>query len=50
MKLMEALVKVEFKIMLFGLATALITSLVYFAWRANQPMELPQFGGRTYFE
>ena len=50
MKLIGSLLKAVFKIILFGLAAALIAPLVYFAWRANRPMELPQFGGSTYLE
>ncbi len=49
-KLIGSLISAIFKIILFGLVATLITLLAYFAWRANQPMELPQFGGRTYFE
>ncbi len=49
-KLIGSLIKAVFKIILFGLVAASITPLAYFAWRANQPMELPQFGRRTYFE
>jgi hypothetical protein len=50
MKLLGPIIKVSFKICLFGLVAVLVSPLVYFAWRANQPMELPQFDGRTYIE
>jgi hypothetical protein len=50
MKWIRSLLKAVFKIFLFGLMAALIMPLGYFAWRANQPMDLPQFGGYTYFE
>jgi hypothetical protein len=50
MKLIGLLLKTVFKIIMFGLIAILMTPLIYFAWRASQPMELPQFDGRTYFE
>jgi hypothetical protein len=50
MTLIGSLIKAMSKIILFGLLAALITPLAYFVWRANQPMGLPQFGGRTYVE
>lgn len=50
MKLIKSLLKTVFKIILFVLVVVLIAPLGYFAWRANQPMELPQFDGHTYFE
>jgi hypothetical protein len=27
-----------------------VTPIAYFSWRASQPMELPQFDGKTYFD
>ena len=50
MKLIGSLLRAIFKIILLGPVAASIALLAYFAWRANQPMELTQFGGRTYFE
>ncbi len=32
------------------LVIALLSPMVYFAWRAGQPMEMPQYDGRTYYE
>ncbi len=50
MKLVGTILRVAFKICLFGLTVVLVAPLAYFAWRANQPMELSQFDGRTYLE
>ncbi len=29
---------------------AILTPGIYFFWRANQPMELPEFGGKTFYQ
>ena len=29
---------------------ALLAPIGYFAWRAGQPMSMPEYGGRTYYE
>ena len=54
MKTIESLVatitNIAFKICILGLVLVLAIPIIYIAWRANQPMELPQFDGRTYFE
>ena len=50
MKLIGSLINTVIKIILFGLVATMIAPLAFFAWRANQPMELPQFGGHTYIE
>jgi hypothetical protein len=39
-----------FKAALLVLAIAILTPIVFFAWRAGQPMDLPEFGGRTYYQ
>lgn len=33
-----------------ALLVAVLTPIVYFAWRAGQPMEMPEFKGLTYYE
>ncbi|MGB8211974.1 MAG: hypothetical protein WCE68_00315 [Anaerolineales bacterium] len=38
------------KIILIAILAALITPPAYLAWRAGQPMELPQFKGLTYYQ
>jgi len=37
-----------FKTILLALLIAVLTPILYFAWRAAQPMELPEFKGLTY--
>ena len=32
------------------LIVALLAPIGYFAWRAGQPMSMPEYGGRTYYE
>ena len=43
-------VRVVFKIIFSGSILILLTPLAFFSWRANQPMELPQFNGQTYLD
>ncbi len=50
MKLIGSIIKLVFNACVFGLVVVLVAPLAYFAWRANQPMELLQFDGRTYIE
>ena len=39
-----------FKTALLALLLAVLTPIIYFAWRAGQPMELPEFKGLTYYQ
>jgi len=39
-----------FKTTLLALLAAVLTPILYFAWRAAQPMELPEFKGLTYYQ
>jgi hypothetical protein len=39
-----------FKIILLMLVVVILIPTVYFAWRAGQPMELPAFGGESYYQ
>lgn len=39
-----------FKILGLILVVALLAPIVYFAWRAGQPMSMPVYRGRTYYE
>lgn len=39
-----------FKTILLALLVAVLTLVLYFAWRAGQPMELPEFNGLTYYQ
>ena len=32
------------------IAIVILTPPAYFAWRAGQPMELPEFGGKTFYQ
>ncbi len=48
--LLVTMVKVALKITLAGLILVLIVPLVYLAWRAGQPMDMPQFGGLSYYQ
>jgi len=38
------------KITLLALLIALLTPILYFTWRAGQPMELAEFKGLTYYQ
>jgi hypothetical protein len=38
------------KTILLALIGAMLTPILYFAWRAAQPMELPEFKGLTYYQ
>jgi hypothetical protein len=38
------------KITLLALLVAVLTPILYFTWRAAQPMELPEFKGLTYYQ
>jgi hypothetical protein len=44
------LIRVVFRMILLGSMLIMLTPFAYFTWRANQPMELPQFDGQTYFD
>ncbi|MBM3125277.1 MAG: hypothetical protein FJZ87_09400 [Chloroflexi bacterium] len=53
MKVLNSLVtvvKTALKIILAGLILVLIVPLAYLAWRAGQPMDMPQFGGLSYYQ
>jgi hypothetical protein len=50
LNLLVTMVKVALKITLAGLVFVLITPSAYFAWRAGQPMDMPQFGGLSYYQ
>lgn len=39
-----------FRLTALALLVAVLTPIVYFAWRAGQPMEMPEFKGLTYYE
>jgi hypothetical protein len=39
-----------FKILGFLVVVALLAPVSYFAWRASQPMSMPEFGGRSYYQ
>jgi len=39
-----------FRILLMLGLVAVLVQPVYFAWRASRPMELPEFGGRTFYQ
>jgi len=39
-----------FKTILPALLVAVLIPIEYFAWRAGQPMELPEFKGLTYYQ
>ena len=38
------------KATLIFLVILLVLPFVYFAWRAGQPMSMPEYGGRSYYE
>ena len=38
------------KTTLILLVLLLVLPFMYFAWRAGQPMSMPEYGGRTYYE
>jgi hypothetical protein len=42
--------KLLFKLCLTGAILLVLIPPTYFVWRANQPMEMDQFGGQTYLE
>jgi len=44
------IIKTTFKTILLALIVAIITPTVWLAWRANQPMDMPEFKGLTYFQ
>jgi hypothetical protein len=39
-----------FKILGLVVVVALLAPIGYLAWRAGQPMSMPEYGGRTYYE
>ena len=39
-----------FKILGLILVVALLAPIGFFAWRASQPMSMPEYGGRTYYQ
>ena len=39
-----------FKILGLIVIVAILAPFGYFAWRAGQPMSMPEYGGRTYYE
>jgi hypothetical protein len=39
-----------FKILGLVVVVALVAPIGYFAWRAGQPMSMPEYDGRTYYE
>jgi hypothetical protein len=39
-----------FKTLLIVMALVVLTPIIYFAWRAGQPMDLPQYKGLTYYQ
>ena len=50
MKTIRKGVSLLFKITLLALLVAMLTPILYFAWRAGQPMELTEFKGLTYYQ
>jgi hypothetical protein len=39
-----------FKLVIVFSLILFIIPLVYFAWRAGQPMSMPDYGGRSYYQ
>jgi len=50
MKVIAKLFGTLIKAVLALLILALLTPILYFAWRANQPMDMPEFNGLTYVQ
>jgi hypothetical protein len=50
MKAITKLIGILIKTVLALLLIALLLPVLYFAWRANQPMEMPEFKGLTYIQ
>jgi hypothetical protein len=50
MKTIRQGIALLFKTILLALLVAVLTPILYFAWRAAQPMELPEFKGLTYYQ
>ena len=50
MKTIRKVFTLLFKTTLLALLIAVLTPILYFAWRAGQPMELPEFKGLTYYQ
>lgn len=48
--LIGKLIDAIFKAVLLVLVIVILTPIVYFAWRAGQPMDLPEFQGLTYYQ
>ncbi len=48
--LIGKLIDAIFKTVLLVLVIVILTPIVYFAWRAGQPMDLPEFKGLTYYQ
>lgn len=48
--LIGKLIDAIFKAVLLVLVIVILTPIVYFAWRAGQPMDLPEFKGLTYYQ
>ncbi|MBN2116292.1 MAG: hypothetical protein JW730_06970 [Anaerolineales bacterium] len=47
---MKKLLKTLFQIIALVVLLAILTPIVYFAWRMGQPMDLPEFNGLTYYQ
>ncbi len=47
---MKKTFKALFQIVTVTILLAIITPVVYFAWRMGQPMDLPEFNGLTYYQ
>ncbi len=50
MKTILAGLALLFKTTLLAVLIVVLTPILYFAWRAGQPMELPEFKGLTYYQ
>jgi len=47
---MKHLFKTIFKIIMLTILLAIITPILYFAWRMGQPLSQPEFKGLTYYQ
>jgi hypothetical protein len=48
MKTVIAFIGKLFKVI--GILVAILSPVIYLAWRAGQPMSMPEYDGRTYYE
>jgi hypothetical protein len=50
MKTLKTIISIILKVALLLLAAFILTPIGYFAWRAGQPMSMPEYDSRTYYE